>query len=193
MKKLEMNIGEVLSLQSALIKLMNIRGIPFKKSYLLKRNLDKISPIAKKWYETKVKSIFDKYAISIPVKLFIPIQKQEAFKKELFVSLEKLLNPEIKVIELSEIYQEVKSIFDKYEDEMPNEQSCGIPLEKASEYRKELEDLSKREIIEFELFDIELDSRLEEVLSQLELEAQISIQTLIVEESTIKIAQTILQ
>ena len=191
MKTLEMNIAEVLSLHGALQGLMRIAGVPFKKSYLIKRNIDKLVPIVQDWYEVKAKPIFEKYAIEMPGSKLIQPQEHEKFKADVFASLDELLNPDLKVGDLVDIHKEIKSIFEKYEVEADTRH--GIPMEKARQYKKEVTDLSKETMVTLEFFDIELDRNLENVLSQLELEFQISISNIISEESQIQIAKTILQ
>ena len=175
MKTQTMGIKELAKARLALNDLLSCPGIPRKKVYLLDRNRDHIVSAIKKW-ELVSKNIFEKHCVDLPKQPFVPYNSYQSFKKEIIVTtLDPLGIPTI------------EDICIKYEKIVDGNFTKGIPVEKESLYKKELDAAVENFKAEVEFFEIESDPITEEVLRQIAGEAQLAISYMIQEEGLVKI------
>jgi len=171
MEKVTKSLEEVLRAKKALDQLLTFPGISYKKVYWFGRNRDEIFKVAKV-FDKERDGIFMRFATVLNKNPFIPFSKYSEFKRELLA-----------VIGLGEEPVEHGSapdaygVFLKYEVFFEGKRQLGIPIEKQEDYEKEVNILvdTKFNSIDLNIWKIDLDPALEEILGQLPGEDQLSL------------------
>lgn len=175
MKKIILNIGEIVKAKNALDKLLQLQGIARQKVWWLDRNRKFLEPHAKKWFTEISKEIFDQFAIDVPPEPFVPPQKYTEFKKEL---MDLKLTLVIK-------HADFDPIFAKYE--VTPEIQRGIPVEKSKEYTDAIDKAAKEYQKEIEYTEVSVDTQFDRIIQHLSGEDQLAISYMLEEQSPLQV------
>lgn len=180
MKKVVLNIDEMIKAKNAIDSLLSQKGIPFKKAYCLDRNRKWLIPPIKHWFDGPCKEIFEKHAIDVPPVKFIPFTQYVNFKRDLLKAIDEVSGASER--------KEIQDVFTKYEIVPKGKEVVrGIPIEEREAHKKDLDKAAEEFQKEIVFSKIELDETLEKVLQNIPGEQQVALSFMFEEPSFIKI------
>lgn len=166
MKKISMNIIEMIKAHNALCDILEMHGLDRKKVYWLNRIKNSLQSFMNIWYKHYVPKFQKENMSEENIVSYVPADHYEQFKNELIMA--------------SGIEEEMDAVFNKYEiaSMMMNKKEMELALFKAGQ----------EFVNEIEFHPIEIDQALNHAIQRLTGAQQVSIAFLFKEESPIKLA-----
>lgn len=174
MNKNTLGIEDIIKAHQTLNKVLTFQGIPRNKNYWFDRNRKWLETHVKHWFGVDQKVIVDKYIVEIPVTPFVPPDKYAEFKKEL-----------VEVFTKMTACGNVVEICTKYE--IKSNAKKGIPTESKIDFEKEVHALADECKKEVEFQEIIVDQLLDQILSNLSGDEQLSIGYMLKDTSPLEV------